>query len=152
MRAGQSVDTWLTDYRPGLGNLAWLVPYAVRGIFELVRARIIFDRMTTKDIVARNAWSAKQRALTTSCTNHSVTLGRIAYVIPRIADRLPWRSDCLIQAIAAQNWLARSGLVSEIQIGVERSQESPFGAHAWLIHEGKLVTGGDISRYQTLLG
>ena len=27
-----------------------------------------------------------------------------------------------------------------------------FGAHAWLVHRGEIVTGGDIERYDVLLG
>ena len=80
------------------------------------------------------------------------TVSRIAYVIPRLSDRLPWRSDCLIQAIAGQNWLTAKGADSEIQIGVENPKDGDFGAHAWLVHNDTIVTGGDIARYALLLG
>lgn len=57
----------------------------------------------------------------------------------------------MIQAIAAQNWLAAKGLPSEIRIGVERPEATGFGAHAWLVHGEDVVTGGDVARYVVLL-
>lgn len=137
--------------RPRLGDLRWLGWYAGRGLIALVRARAAFARLEARDILARNAvaGAVPTRA---SRPEDAALVARIAYVIPRISARLPWRSDCVIQAMAAQDWLAAHGLASEIRIGVERPTAGSFGAHAWLIHEGHIVTGGDVSRYELLLG
>jgi hypothetical protein len=127
-----------------------MVRFALRGLFELARARIIFGRLEASAIPARNL---AVRHLRPRHPEHKRELiARIAYVLPRLSARLPWRSDCLVQAIAGQNWLASHGLAGEIQIGVERPADGPFGAHAWLIHDGSVVTGGDIARYHRLLG
>ena len=75
---------------------------------------------------------------------------RIAYVIPRVAARLPWRTDCLVQAIAAKRWLARSGIVSRLHFGVPREKQPEFEAHAWLTVGERIVTGGDIDVYVPL--
>jgi hypothetical protein len=53
--------------------------------------------------------------------------------------------------MAAQTWLAEHGLASEIRIGVERPADGKFGAHAWLVHNDAVVTGGDVTRYDVLL-
>ena len=135
---------------PSIGDLAWLAVYATRGLFELIRARLIFARLQTKDIIARN--NAAKGTLDSTVIMDTKTVSRIAYVIPRLSDRLPWRSDCLIQAIAGQNWLKAKGADSEIQIGVENPKDGDFGAHAWLVHNDTIVTGGDIARYALLLG
>lgn len=136
--------------RPSIDDLPWLVVYTTRAFCELLRARLIFARLQTKDIVARN--NAVNNAWDGSAIMDATAISRIAYVIPRLSDRLPWRSDCLIQAIAGQNWLKTKGADSEIQIGVENPKDGEFGAHAWLIHNEMIVTGGDISRYNLLLG
>ena len=107
-----------------------------------MQARDIIERNRT---VAAAAWASPAEADRT-------LIARIAYVIPRISARLPWRSDCVIQAMAAQDWLAEHGLAGEIRIGVERPADGKFGAHAWLLHDGVIVTGGDIDRYDVLLG
>ena len=63
--------------------------------------------------------------------------------------RVPWRSDCVVQALAARRWLARGGVGSTVCVGV-RKDEQGFQAHAWLKAAGRVVTGGDISSYAEL--
>ena len=132
-------------------DAGWLLTYTLRGFAELVRARFIFARLKASEIPARNL-AVTRRSGHGSTVADPAHLARIAYILPRLSARLPWRSDCLVQAIAAQNWLAARGLAGEIQIGVERPADGPFGAHAWLAHEGMVITGGDIARYERLLG
>jgi hypothetical protein len=38
--------------------------------------------------------------------------------IPRMARLVPWRSDCLVQATAAQCWLRQKGVPTHLHIGV----------------------------------
>jgi hypothetical protein len=133
-------------------DAGWLAAYALRGFAELVRARIIFARLEASEILARNLAVARLAAQGSAAAADPDHLARMAFVLPRLSARLPWRSDCLVQAIAAQNWLAASRLAGEIQIGVERPADGPFGAHAWLVHAGMVITGGDIARYERLLG
>ena len=71
---------------------------------------------------------------------------RVRLAIARSSHRLPWRSDCLVQALAARRWLARLGVSTELAIGVPDAEQDRFEAHAWLTHEGRVITGGDISR------
>lgn len=72
------------------------------------------------------------------------TLG-VGKAVARVAERTPWRSKCLEQAIAAKAMLRRRGVESTLYLGVARE---PFGAHAWLRVGGLNVTGGqDVGRY-----
>ena len=137
--------------KPRLRDAGWLAAYGARGLIELVRARVAFGRLEARAILARNH-AVQASACTEAASSNPALAQRIGYIIPRISARLPWRSDCVIQAMAAQNWLAANGLASEIQIGVERPVDGPFGAHAWLVHAGVVVTGGDIARYDLLVG
>ena len=75
---------------------------------------------------------------------------QVAFVIPRVAKRLPLRADCLIQALAAQHWLARYGIRSVLVLGVPCNKAKHFEAHAWLTVGERVVTGGDISNYVPL--
>ena len=63
--------------------------------------------------------------------------------------RVPWRSDCVVQALAARRWLARGGVDSDVCIGV-RNDAQGFQAHAWLKVGERIVTGGDVSSYAEL--
>ena len=75
------------------------------------------------------------------------TLDRARIAVARAARRVPWRSDCLVQALAAQSWLRSRHVPTELRIGVRQSPH--FGrdiqAHAWLTYKGEVVVGGDIS-------
>jgi hypothetical protein len=75
---------------------------------------------------------------------------RIAFAIPRVARRLPWRSDCVVQALAARSWLARHRVESALIVGVRKPVPKPFEAHAWLKVGEAIVIGGDISGYAPL--
>lgn len=155
MNLAQSPHVPKSAKRPRFADIPWLVAFCVRGLGELVRARIVFGRLEAKGIPNRNneakAEADKKRASKGSVGPSEATLARIAFVIPRISDRLPWRSDCMVQAIAGQNWLSSMDAYGEIQIGVENPADGKFGAHAWLMHGESVVTGGDISRYAPIL-
>jgi hypothetical protein len=75
---------------------------------------------------------------------------RVAFVIPRVAARLPWRADCLVQALAAEHWLKRAGILTTLTLGVPKDKSTTFEAHAWLSAGDRIVTGGDISGYVPL--
>lgn len=149
MASAQSSPVPAEGTRPRAADLPWLLVYCLRGLAELMRARLTFARLKAADIPQRNR--AAGSLASAGQAGAEAALARIAYVVPRISAHLPWRSDCLVQAIAAQNWLASKGLASEIRIGVERSDATGFGAHAWLVHGEAIVTGGDIARYELLL-
>jgi hypothetical protein len=74
---------------------------------------------------------------------------RVAYAVPIMGLRVPWRSDCVVQALAARRWLARGDIAARICIGV-RKDEQGFAAHAWLKVGERIVTGGDVSSYAEL--
>ncbi|GAA4716673.1 hypothetical protein GCM10023325_11470 [Sphingomonas lutea] len=80
-----------------------------------------------------------------------VTIDRVGIAIARACYRVPWRADCLIQALAAQRWLRRHGIPSRVAIGIRESGANPFEAHAWLISGDTVVTGGDVRDYLPLL-
>lgn len=75
---------------------------------------------------------------------------RVAFATPRVAARVPWRSDCLAQAVAGQQWLTSAGIDSTISIGVRITAEHGFEAHAWLKVGEESVTGGDVSTFSVL--
>lgn len=78
---------------------------------------------------------------------------RVGWAV-RHAARLVPRATCLTQALAAQIMLARRGVPSVLQIGVDRAADSTgsarFEAHAWLEVDGLVLVGGtadSLARY-----
>lgn len=126
-------------------RLALLV---ARATFELGLARIVFARITVPQILARNAATMAAHAP----PQPGDTLPAwIRYIMPRISCRMPFRADCLVQALAAQRWLASRHIASAIVIGAERPEHGPFAAHAWLTCASVNVTGGETTRYTELV-
>lgn len=77
---------------------------------------------------------------------------RVAISI-RSASALVPNPTCLVQALAAKILLGLRGYASQIKVGVRRDGDT-FGAHAWLISDGKIVLGGDtenVASFQPLM-
>lgn len=125
---------------------------AGRALFELAFARLGHARLQVPRIHYWNHRSAATgRAPTAAQPADAATIDRVAYVVPRVAYYLPWRSDCLIQAMAAQRWLDRLGIATSIVIGVDKPENGEFAAHAWLQYGDRIVTGGEVSNFKVLL-
>ena len=108
---------------------------------ELALARLRLKRTSVPEMLRASVPLAAQPGVALE------RVERVAKAIARAASRVPWRSDCLIQALAARRWLSRHGIRTEISLGVPLAGKSDFEAHAWLTYGNVVVTGGDISRY-----
>ncbi len=62
-----------------------------------------------------------------------------------VGRRLPWRSDCLIQALAAKRWLDRAGGAATLKLGVRRDDDGALTAHAWMTIGEAAISGGPIA-------
>ena len=130
-----------------LGPNGWLA--LLRATLELALARYRLGTRQPLQLLQR----ARQfnQPMRSAAPQASVITQRVAFVIPRVAARLPWRADCFIQAMAAQHWLQRKGIASALTIGTRKDQHGTFQAHAWLTCNEQVITGGDISGYVPLV-
>jgi hypothetical protein len=90
------------------------------------------------------SWSAKLAvpAVTQTRAELSSTPERISWAV-RIASRyVPRGGNCLLQAIATQVMLARTGHSAHIRIGAAKDEARRFKAHAWVECDGRVVIGG----------
>lgn len=72
---------------------------------------------------------------------------RISKEVTRVADKTPWESKCLVQALTAQYLLRRKGIKSTLYLGVGKEEETQkMIAHAWIRVGEHFVTGGDGSK------
>lgn len=122
----------------------------IEALVALAYARTILHRTRPHNVLARNR-AAQQNASRTG-QDPDQSIAQIAFVVPRLARRLPWRADCLVQAMAGQVMLSRRGLASEILVGTAKHPDGTFEAHAWLTCGGPVVLGGDVVRFVPLLG
>jgi Transglutaminase-like superfamily len=89
------------------------------------------------------------RAWATSEGQGSAPVNRLTWSIEAAAKRMK-NATCLCKALALQRLLARNGHYSELRIGVDKS-DGQFTAHAWLLHNGRVLTGGaEMTNYKLL--
>lgn len=122
----------------------------LRAVHELAAARLRFGRSNARELLGAPPDTFAHDLASPITSQDLLLVRRVAFAIPRVAARLPWRADCLVQALAAQRWLARRGIASALSIGVSNNAAEGFLAHAWLKVGDELVTGGDITRYYPL--
>jgi len=67
---------------------------------------------------------------------------RADWAVRAAARRLPLKTTCLFEALAADAMLRRRGCTCELRFGVRLlTQASPFTAHAWIEHRGIVLLG-----------
>jgi hypothetical protein len=133
------------------GQLLLKAPRAMLGI---AGARLTLHKITPDQVLQRNIAIGQRVARLSRTPDEAETLrlcDEVGFFISRMATRVPWRSDCLVQALAGQQWLAREGIASEIVVGTAKQADGTFLSHAWLRHDSRIVLGGDISLYNPLL-
>lgn len=129
-------------------DLLWFAANSGVAYFELLRARKRLNHVTPKQIITQNEAIAKALG---SKANGSIKLPeRIGRLLPRIARIVPFRADCLVQAMAGQAWLSRAGHPSDIAIGVDKPVGKAYDFHAWLNYDGNTVLGGRSHEYTRL--
>lgn len=72
---------------------------------------------------------------------NDITASRIGWAVGAAARRLPWRRECLEQALAAYWMASRRGIGGTLYFGVAKDTATTIKAHAWVRCGTRLVTG-----------
>ena len=126
--------------------------WVLRGLIEMIRARLVLYRTKPGDIAALNASADAANKSGAVSNSDRQAIERVAFIVALLGRKLPWRSGCLIQAIAGQRWLSRLGIATRITVGVERPENGELSAHAWLKRGEEVIVGGEIDRFHALIG
>ncbi len=78
-------------------------------------------------------------------------LVRLRRLIRAMSRRLPWRTVCFHQGIAAQRILCRRGIAADLHYGVLKKDSGGVEAHVWVTVRGEAVVGGEEAQACTLL-
>jgi hypothetical protein len=72
-----------------------------------------------------------------------VKAARIGWAVRAAAARTPWRSTCLVQALAGAHMLGRRSLPATLYLGAahDPANGSKLEAHAWLCSGEAILTG-----------
>ena len=66
---------------------------------------------------------------------------RIGWAVRALGRRLPWMSQCLVQAVAATWMLQRRRIPSTLYFGLAKDTGGELKAHAWVRSGTKVLTG-----------
>ena len=116
----------------------------LRAAAELAIARIRLSTIAPEALVARDRIEGREAP----SPGQAALIDRVAFALPRMAARVPWRASCLVQALAGQRWLARFGIASELVLGARKPVDGDMEAHAWLKAGERIVVGGESGDYQ----
>lgn len=149
------------------GRLAALVRHGAELAVRMLLARITLRRLLPADIDARNAQAnravaglasgaGRTQEITAAGDDHDpappIPVRRAAKLAPGLGRVLPWRADCLVQAIAVQRYLSARQLPSRIVVGLDRDAAGQLESHAWLTWQDTVILGGAVDRYAVILG
>ena len=127
---------------------------AAEAIVMLAAARILIRFGSERDLVSRIGGTRVAGAPDEACSSQAGMCGeckgvRIGAMLERVARHTRWRSMCLEKALAGRWMLRRRGIPSTMYVGMAKRGGS-FVAHAWLVGEGRTVTGASTENYATL--
>ncbi len=72
-----------------------------------------------------------------------LTMRNVQWAVKAMAHRVPWKAECLVQAMAARSMLQRRSMNGTLFLGVAKDSSSDeLKAHAWLKCGDQWVTGG----------
>jgi hypothetical protein len=72
-----------------------------------------------------------------------LTTDRCVWAVEAVARRLPWRTMCIEQGLAAQRILRASGIDAVLHYGARnKADEAQLEAHVWVTVDGEPVIGG----------
>ena len=75
----------------------------------------------------------------------------IAKVVNGLARRAPWKSTCLVKALAANKMLHKRKIDHKIHFGVASTVNTQFEAHAWVsVEDEVLIGGGNLERFHEI--
>jgi hypothetical protein len=79
-------------------------------------------------------------------------LDRISWAVTTASRHLHGGNSCLAQAMAGKAMLKCRGVPSTLYLGLAKSSEAQFQAHAWLRCGGRILTGSQGMEEYTVIG
>lgn len=77
---------------------------------------------------------------------------QIGIMVERVSRHTPWKSKCLVQALAGKFLLRWQGITNTLYLGVGKDECNALIAHAWLRCGNMILTGGRGREQFTVVG
>ncbi|MNO30878.1 hypothetical protein D3C76_208260 [compost metagenome] len=118
-----------------------LLPEALWRLF-LVRIQLLFP-------FARTAPQLGIQAQETPMVSQEGDIARIQHITKaiRVMSRCtPWKSTCMVRAVAGLKMLEKRGIESTLYMGVAKDKQGQMIAHAWLRSGSYYISGDDVMK------
>jgi len=125
--------------------------FLFRAILALLRARLLMLTSTDSELVSSLRHTKPNLRNNVFGPPDRIWIRRIGEAMKNASAIVPWRSDCLVQAIAADHLLRRRGLQPDFFLGVQVGSETDFSAHCWLDCCGDPVVGQTQETFSVLV-
>jgi hypothetical protein len=113
--------------------------YLITAAVYLLRARLAHAMRDSKAILER----LEKSPPVALSPDTAFDVRRACWAIGAVGRHAPWRSDCLIQAMAGVAWLRHHGYAPRFHLGVTSTSHSGLAGHAWLSLDSAIVLGAD---------
>jgi len=91
--------------------------------------------------IARRMGEQTSPMKTTDPGERSEQILHLAKILQAVARNVPWKTNCLVQSIAAATMLRRRKMEGAVYFGARTDESGKFEAHAWVCCGEILVTG-----------
>lgn len=122
------------------------VDKAVLALFPEALWRLFWVRIQLLFPFARTAPKLGIQSQETPAVSREADVSRIRQITKaiRIISRYtPWKSTCMVRAVAGLQMLEKRGIESTLYMGVARDKQGQMIAHAWLRSGAYYVSGDD---------
>lgn len=126
-------------------QLLLIEAFALTGVARLIILLVPFHKLAS--FIGKHM---KESPLQVSETAQ-FTIHKIKWAVTLVSFHTPWKSKCLVQALAAQTMLKRRRIDSTLYLGVARDRENHLIAHAWLRSGEDIITGGFECKWFTVV-
>ncbi|WP_405107255.1 lasso peptide biosynthesis B2 protein [Paenibacillus sp. FSL K6-1217] len=119
---------------------------AVLGLIPEALWRLMLVRIQLLFPFARTAPQLGVKSRETSAVSRPSDIRRIQQITKaiRVMSRYtPWKSTCMVRAVAGLKMLEKRGIESTLYMGVARDKQGKMIAHAWLRSGAHYVSGDD---------
>jgi hypothetical protein len=108
-----------------------------------------YARMTRR--LDRRAQRLRRRGAGARGAGDAIGPDDVVWALNRAGRVVPGGRNCLLRAVTGKYLLARLGYSAILHIGVARSENRAFEAHAWLEWEERVLVGQmeDLNRFRT---
>lgn len=107
---------------------------------SLIEALLVLSAYKVVLIVLPFRHFVNNKEKTSIDTGSKERLEDVVWAITVLGNRLPFGFTCLVQALSAK-WLLRNKCNLQLHIGVRKSVDHQFSAHAWITHDDTIILG-----------